>query len=82
MTLKNQNRLGFGTKILNHKTNEIGLLIYTWDNTFADGDVPFATCVDKDGKRYNIEMDNISPIEEQFTKAIISKQMLHEHDLI
>ena len=68
MTLKNQSRLGFGTKILNHKTNEIGLLIYTWDNTFADGDVPFATCVDKDGKRYNIEMDNISPIEEQFTK--------------
>lgn len=64
MTLKNQSRLGFGTKILNHKTNEIGLLIYTWDNTFADGDVPFATCVDKDGKRYNIEMDNISPIEE------------------
>ena len=64
MALKNQNRLGFGTKILNHKTNEIGLLIYTWDNTFADGDVPFATCVDKDGKRYNIEMDNISPIEE------------------
>lgn len=64
MTLKNQNRLGFGTKILNHKTNEVGLLIYTWDNTFADGDVPFATCVDKDGKRYNIEMDNISPIEE------------------
>ena len=49
ITLKNQSRLGFGTKILNHKTNEIGLLIYTWDNTFADGDVPFATCVDKDG---------------------------------
>lgn len=65
MTLKNQSRLGFGTKILNHKTNEIGLLIYTWDNTFADGNVPFATCVDKDGKRYNIEMDNISPIEEE-----------------
>ena len=64
MTLKNQSRLGFGTKILNHETNEIGLLIYTWDNTFADGDVPFATCVDKNGKRYNIEMDNISPIED------------------
>ncbi|MBR5544825.1 MAG: hypothetical protein IKU66_05065 [Clostridia bacterium] len=65
MTLKNQSRLGFGTKILNHKTNEIGLLIYTWDNTFADGVVPFATCVDKNGKKYNIEMDNISPIEEE-----------------
>ena len=64
MALKNQNDLLFGTKIKNNKTNEIGLLIYTWDNTFADGDVPFATCVDKNGKRYNIEMDNISPIEE------------------
>ena len=64
MTLKNKNRLLFGTKIKNNLTNEIGLLIYTWDNTFVDGNVPFATCVDKDGKRYNIEMDNISPIEE------------------
>ena len=64
MTLKNQSRLGFGTKILNHKTNEIGLLIYTWDNTFADRVVSFATCVDKNGKKYNIEMDNISPLED------------------
>ena len=63
MTLKNKNRLLFGTKIKNNLTNEIGLLIYTWDNTFADRNVPFATCVDKNGKRYNIEMDNISPIE-------------------
>ena len=64
MTLKNQDRTMFGTKILNHKTKEIGLLIYTWTNIFADGEVPFATCVDKNGKRYNIEMDAISPIEE------------------
>ncbi len=64
MTLKNQDRTMFGTKILNNKTNEIGLLLYTWDNTFADKDVPFATCVDENGKKYNIEMDNISPIEE------------------
>jgi len=64
VALKNQNRLLFGTNIKNLKTNEIGLLIYTWNNTFADGVVPFATCVDKNGKRYNIEMDNISPIEE------------------
>ena len=41
MTLKNKNRLLFGTKIKNNLTNEIGLLIYTWDNTFADGNVPF-----------------------------------------
>lgn len=64
MVLKNQNRLLFGTKIKNLKTNEIGLLIYTWDNSFADRDVPFATCVDKNGNKYNIELDFITPIEE------------------
>ena len=64
MVLKNQNRLLFGTKIKNLKTNEIGLLIYTWDNSFADRDVPFATCVDKHGNKYNIELDFITPIEE------------------
>lgn len=62
MTLKD--RTMFGTKILNNKTNEIGLLLYTWDNAFADKDVPFATCVDENGKKYNIEMDFITPIEE------------------
>lgn len=62
--LKNLDRTMFGTKIYNHKTKEIGLLIYTWTNTFADGDVPFATCVNPNGKRYNIDMDSISPIEE------------------
>ena len=64
MELKNQCRIGYGTKILNHKTNEIGLLIYSWTNTFADGEIPYATCVDKNGKKYNIEMDLITPIEE------------------
>ncbi|MBR2526839.1 hypothetical protein IKE67_10300 [bacterium] len=59
-----KDRTMFGTKIKNHKTNEYGLLIYTWTNKFADGDIPFATCVDKNGKKYNIEMDLISPIEE------------------
>ena len=36
----------FGTKILNRQTNEIGLLIKTWKNEFADGSIWFATCVD------------------------------------
>ena len=54
----------YGTKVLNLKTEEFGLLICTWKNKFADTEIDFATCVDKDGKRYNIEMDNISPIEE------------------
>jgi len=49
----------YGTKILNLKTQEIGLLICIWKNKFADGEVDFATCIDKQGKRYNIELDNI-----------------------
>ncbi len=54
----------FGTKILNRQTNEIGLLIKTWRNEFADGSIWFATCVDKKGKRYHIELDEIVPMEE------------------
>lgn len=49
----------YGTKVLNLKTQEIGLLICLWKNSFADKIVDFATCVDKQGKRYNIELDNI-----------------------
>ncbi len=47
----------YGTKILNLKIQEIGLLICLWENKFADKIVDFATCVDKTGKRYNIELD-------------------------
>ena len=64
MTLKNQDRTMFGTKIFNYKTQEEGLLIYTWINTYADGEIPFAKCVDINGKSYNTPMDNISPIED------------------
>ena len=49
----------YGIKVLNLKTQEIGLLICLWKNRFADKIVDFATCVDKQGKRYNIELDNI-----------------------
>ena len=31
--------IAFGTKILNRKTNEIGLLIKTWLNEFADENI-------------------------------------------
>lgn len=41
----------YGTKILNLKTQEIGLLICLWENKYADKTVDFATCVDKNGKR-------------------------------
>ena len=53
----------FGTKILNLKTQEIGLLICLWENKFTDKTVDFATCVDKNGKRYNIKLDQILPLE-------------------
>ena len=53
----------YGTKIFNSKSKEIGLIIYTWKNKFADTVVDYAACVDKNGKRYNIELDLISPME-------------------
>ena len=59
----------YGTKILNLKTQEIGLLICLWENKFADKTVDVATCVDKNGKCYNIELDNIRGFEDDFYKA-------------
>lgn len=34
----------------------------------CDKTVGFATCVDKTGKRYNIELDNIRGFEDDFEK--------------
>lgn len=56
--------IAFGTKIINRKTNQIGLLIKTWLNEYTDGGVWFATCVDTKGKRYYIELDEIAPLED------------------
>lgn len=53
----------YGTKVLNLKTQEICLLICIWKNRFADKTVDYATCVDKHGKRYNIKLDEILPLE-------------------
>ncbi len=58
----------YGTKILNLKTQEIDLLICIWKNKFVDGDVDFVTCVDKQGKRYNIELDNIREFDNGLNK--------------
>ena len=58
----------YGTKILNLKTKEIGLLICLLENKFADKTVDFATCLDKNGKHYNIEPDNIRGFEDDFKK--------------
>ena len=54
----------YGTKILNLKTKEVGLLICIWKNKFADADIDYATCVDKQGKRYKIELDNIEVLDD------------------
>ena len=54
----------FGTRILNQKTKEIGLLICIWKNKFADADIDYATCVDRQGQRYNIELDNIEVLDD------------------
>ena len=54
----------YGTKILNQKTKEVGLLICIWKNKFADRDVDYATCVNKQGKHYNIELDNIEVLDD------------------
>lgn len=54
----------YGTKIKNHKIGEMGLLICTWMNSYADENVDFTTCVDPKGKLYNIAMDFIATIEE------------------
>ena len=54
----------YGTKVLNLKTQEIGLLICVWKNRIADKTVDFATCVNKQGKRYNIELDTIAQLEQ------------------
>ena len=58
----------YGTKVLNLKTQEIGLLICIWENKFADKTVDYATGVDMQGKRYNIELDNIRGFEDNFEK--------------
>ena len=54
----------YGTKVLNLKTQEIGLLIYIWENKFDDKTVDYTTCVDKLGRRYSIELDNIEVLDD------------------
>ncbi len=61
--LKDFDRTLFGTKIVNWKDKKLGIVLYTWTNVYADGEIPFATCVDENGKKYNIEMDSITAVE-------------------
>ena len=55
----------FGTKIRNTKTGEIGLLIKTYLNEFADKNVMYAIWVDVNGKRKYEELDNLHPLEDE-----------------
>lgn len=59
----NKDTTMFGTKVKNLITNELGVIINTWTNVFADGEIPFVTCVDTNGKRYNIEIDSLELLE-------------------
>ena len=62
--LKDFDRTLFGTKVLNLETKKLGIVLYTWTNVYADGNIPFATCVDENGKKYNVSMDDIQIIED------------------
>lgn len=57
--------VAFGTKIRNTKTGEIGLLIKTYLNEFADKNVMYAVWVDVNGKRKCDELDNLKPLEDE-----------------
>ena len=50
----------FGKKIINTKTGQLGLIIKTWNNVFADATIPFVTWVDIKGKRHNSPMKEIA----------------------
>ena len=65
----------YGTKILNLKTQEIVLLICLRQNKSADKIVDFETCVDKTGKRYNIELDNIRGFEDDFENKLTKETL-------
>lgn len=62
--LKDFDRTLFGTKVLNLETKKLGIVLYTWTNVYADGNIPFATCVDENGKKYSASMDNIQVVED------------------
>lgn len=69
MTLKNEDRYLFGTKVYDYNKKSISLIIKNWDNTFWENggktvDIKYATCVDTDGNRYNTKFENLSPYEE------------------
>lgn len=76
MTLKNEDTSLFGTKVYDSKNKNIALVLKTFDNTFSKNgggtvDIPFARCVNLKGKLYNVEFDNITPLENLTTEEKI-----------
>ena len=66
--LKDEENLSYGTKVFDFNKKAVALIIKTWDNTFWENDgkkidIRFATCVDIEGKRYNTEFKNLTPLE-------------------
>ena len=76
MTLKNEDRSLFGTKVYDFKNKNIALVLKTFDNTYSKNgggtvDIQFARCVTMKGKVYNVEFDNITPLENLTTEEKI-----------
>lgn len=54
----------FGQKATNCQTDEIGLVLYTWKNVFADAIIDMAAWVNQKGKLHQLRLDDIIPVEE------------------
>ena len=54
----------FGQKATNCQTDEIGLVLYTWKNVYADATIDMAALVNQKGKIFQLYLDNLTPIED------------------
>ena len=67
--MRDKDHTMFGVRVYNTKTKQQGVLIYTWKNRFSTNgggyiDIPYACCVDMNGKKYDTEIDNLTPLED------------------
>lgn len=54
----------FGQKATNTQTDELGIVLYTWKNVYADAIIDMACWVNKNGKVFQLYLDNLTPVEE------------------
>jgi hypothetical protein len=54
----------FGQKAVNTQTDELGIVLYTWKNTYADAIIDMACWVNQNGKVFQLYLDNLTPIED------------------